>query len=299
MTNRKGLALRIALLGLLCQLASILPASRLTAAAKHDSLKAQTGGAVPESSSGLESQLEAILGAVRDRNLKQFNDLIDDLQLPESANWFAATFGEERGQGFAATSKGSWKDYEESVKDIFRYSGAKKHTRAFVREVSASASTPGGSLILAIVQSAKGPVALYTASAGRDRESDRLPGVYIYVQGFFRVVNWRTFCLLPNVKPMRIRISAEVAQARLVHQVNPVPPSEAFHERVRGTVMLHVVLDRDGNVAQLEPVSGPQQLFDAATTAVRQWRYEPMLLNGDPVEVDTTITIAFSLDGHP
>jgi outer membrane biosynthesis protein TonB len=61
--------------------------------------------------------------------------------------------------------------------------------------------------------------------------------------------------------------------------------------------VLQVVIDRDGNVAQLDPVSGPKELFKAVIAAVRQWRYKPMLLNGDPVEVDTTIMIAFALGG--
>jgi protein TonB len=57
--------------------------------------------------------------------------------------------------------------------------------------------------------------------------------------------------------------------------------------------MVHVVIDRDGNIAQLEPISGPPELINAAAEAARQWRYKPTILNGDPVEVDTTITISF------
>ncbi|HEU0049733.1 MAG TPA: energy transducer TonB [Nitrososphaera sp.] len=72
-----------------------------------------------------------------------------------------------------------------------------------------------------------------------------------------------------------------------------IPQSDPLHQQAHGTVVVHVVIDRDGNVAQLEPVSGPPELINAAVEAARQWRYKPTILNGDPVEVDATITIAF------
>lgn len=293
-----GLAQRIVLLGLVCQVVSTVPNVELPATTRDDNSTAQTAGAIPESSAGLQSQLEAILRAVKDRDPKQFDDLINDLQIPESANWFATTFGEEIGQNLAALYKSSWKDYEDGITNMFRDSGTKKHTRAFVKEFSASTSTANSAFIQAILQNTERSLALYTAGAGKNRESDSLPGVYVYVQGKFRVVNWRTFYDLPNVKPVRIRVSAQVAQAQLLHQVNPVLPPES-HQRVHGTVVLHVVIDRDGNVAQVEAVSGPQELVKATMAAVRQWRYKPTLLNGDPVEVDTTITIVFALENLP
>jgi hypothetical protein len=201
----------------------------LTATTTREEIStSQTAGVIPESGAGLQSELEAILRAVKDRNPKQFDDLVNDLQIPEGANWFAATFGEEIGQSLAATYKSSWKDYEDGITDMFRDSGTKKHTRAFVREFLTSASPVNDSFIQAILQNAKGPLALYTAGAGKNRESDSLPGVYVYVQGNFRVVNWRTFYGLPNVKPMRIRVGGQVAQAQLIHQVNPVTRPKLF-----------------------------------------------------------------------
>ncbi len=59
--------------------------------------------------------------------------------------------------------------------------------------------------------------------------------------------------------------------------------------------MLHVVLSREGYVSQITFVSGPPELMAASMNAVRQWRYQPTLLNGDPVEVDTMISVVFSL----
>jgi outer membrane biosynthesis protein TonB len=85
-----------------------------------------------------------------------------------------------------------------------------------------------------------------------------------------RVVNWRTFYDLPKVKPMRIRVGGQVVP-QLIHHINPIPQSDALHQQVLGTVVVHAVIDRDGNVVQLEPISGPPELINAAVEAARQW----------------------------
>lgn len=107
-------------------------------------------------------------------------------------------------------------------------------------------------------------------------------------------MNWRTFYGLPNVKPVRIRFGTSVAMSQLIRQVNPVRSQEARQKHLQGTVLLHIVIDRDGSVAHVDPVSGPQELLSESLDAVRQWLFKPTLLNGDPVEVDTTVTINFS-----
>jgi protein TonB len=61
--------------------------------------------------------------------------------------------------------------------------------------------------------------------------------------------------------------------------------------------MLHAIISKDGSVESLEYISGPQLLMKNAMDAVRQWRYKPTMLNGEPVEVDTTISVVFTLGG--
>jgi periplasmic protein TonB len=99
----------------------------------------------------------------------------------------------------------------------------------------------------------------------------------------------------PKPKVMRIRIGGNVAKSQLKHKVQPQYPQEARDNRVQGTVRLHVVLSTAGKVQQLEVVSGDPILAKAALEAVRQWEYKPTLLNGEPVEVDTTVDVVFSL----
>ena len=95
--------------------------------------------------------------------------------------------------------------------------------------------------------------------------------------------------------PQRIRISQGVTKGLLIHRVEPVYPPLAKAARVQGEVMLSAVISVNGDIENLQLVSGHPMLVPAAITAVRQWRYKPYLLNGQPVEVETTITVIFSL----
>lgn len=97
--------------------------------------------------------------------------------------------------------------------------------------------------------------------------------------------------------PQRIRVGGNVQQANLVRQVKPPYPPLARQARIQGAVILEAVINRQGGVEQLRVVSGHPLLVQAAMDAVRQWKYRPTLLNGDPVEVVTTITVNFNLSG--
>jgi protein TonB len=76
----------------------------------------------------------------------------------------------------------------------------------------------------------------------------------------------------------------------------PVYPEQAKKDRVEGKVVLAAVIGKDGTVENLRVVSGPSPLQPSALDAVRQWRYKPYLLNGEPVEVDTTIRVVYTLE---
>ena len=95
----------------------------------------------------------------------------------------------------------------------------------------------------------------------------------------------------------RIRVGGNVQSAKMIRQVQPVYPQIAKTAHVQGTVLLHAVISKDGSVQELQYVSGPPLLMKAAMDAVREWRYQPTLLNGEPVEVETTISVIFSLGG--
>ena len=93
----------------------------------------------------------------------------------------------------------------------------------------------------------------------------------------------------------RMRIASRVAEANLIHDVAPQYPSEAGRARIEGTVVLMAVIGTDGSVEDVRVESGLPILAQAAIDAVRQWRYKPYMIDGEPVEVDSRITINFNL----
>ena len=92
----------------------------------------------------------------------------------------------------------------------------------------------------------------------------------------------------------RIRLAPRVVEANLIHDVTPIYPPEAGRARIEGTVVLQAVIGKDGSVQDVRVESGLPMLAQAAVDAVKQWRYRPYLLNGEPVEVDSRITINFT-----
>ena len=95
--------------------------------------------------------------------------------------------------------------------------------------------------------------------------------------------------------PQRIRISAGVTKGMCIHREEPVYPTLAKAARVQGEVVLSAVIDSKGLIQNLQLVSGHPMLVPAAIAAVTKRRYKPFLLNGQPVEVETTITVIFTL----
>jgi protein TonB len=93
----------------------------------------------------------------------------------------------------------------------------------------------------------------------------------------------------------RIRLASRVAEANLIHNVAPQYPTEAGRARIEGTVVLMAVIGTDGSVKDLRVESGLPMLAQAAIDAVKQWRYKPYIVNGEPVEIDSRITINFTL----
>lgn len=91
------------------------------------------------------------------------------------------------------------------------------------------------------------------------------------------------------------RVSGGVMAGNILAKVQPVYPQAAKEAKVSGSVVLHAIIGKDGAIENLSVLSGPEELRASAFDAVRQWTYKPYLLNGDPVEVETNITVTYSL----
>jgi protein TonB len=97
--------------------------------------------------------------------------------------------------------------------------------------------------------------------------------------------------------PKRIRVGGAVSRANLIRQVRPVYPPLARQARIQGTVKLTAIISKTGSIEKLEVLQGHPLLIPAALFAVKQWRYRPTLLNGQPVEVVTQVDVNFTLRG--
>ena len=93
------------------------------------------------------------------------------------------------------------------------------------------------------------------------------------------------------------RVSSGVIQGLKIGGINPTYPPIARAAHVSGAVVLHAIISKAGTIQDLQVVSGPEMLRSADTEAVKTWRYKPYVLNGEPTEVDTTITVNFNFGG--
>jgi TonB family protein len=91
----------------------------------------------------------------------------------------------------------------------------------------------------------------------------------------------------------QVKVPAEVMEKLLVHKVEPTYPAEARKSNVQGVIALDIVVGRDGSVVSMHALNGPEVLAQAATDALRWWKFEPYRLNGEPAVVETTVAVEF------
>ncbi len=102
----------------------------------------------------------------------------------------------------------------------------------------------------------------------------------------------------PQTDAQPMHISPGIMASNITGKVAPVYPDDARAGKIQGTVVLHAIIEKDGKISNLTVVSGPKELQMAALDAVRQWTYKPYLLNGNPTQVDTTISVNFHINGY-
>jgi TonB family protein len=250
----------------------------------------------PKSVDALKRQLEDLFGAVKAGDAAKSAAHLENFAIPNHQEWFVKTFGPMEGARFDAKYtelrptglEALQKRVDEAVK-----SGRTEIEVSVVEKPADTKMRLPQEVIKAMAQ----PNAIYLASdrKGADDKSPYSLGDFVYVDGAFRVLDWRVMQALSTAPRLRVTIGGNVQREKLVSKVEPVYPREAIDNKIEGTVVLHVVLGTEGNVVRIEVASGHPLLVQAATDAVRQWRYRPTLLNGEAVEVDTQINVIFSL----
>lgn len=275
---------------LLCRLATLAVASLVISpivlsqqATESKIAQASTAEAYPNTAEGLHRLLKDLLLTAKNGDQAKLRSQIAEMEIPNYENWFTTTFGQEKGESWAGPyGKMLQKDQKEFQDLLVQLS----HTE--------------GEFSIQKIDTAKkydtlaGPLDEYRAdwkesAAPKGQEVQHI-AEFFFIEGKFRWDSTVQFFPFQKVK------TASIVPAKLVKKVQPDYPAEAQEKRIEGTVKLQVIVRKDGSVTVQNVVEGDPVLSPAAIEAVRQWRYEPCLLNGQPIEVQTTIDLVFTLN---
>jgi TonB family protein len=234
------------------------------------------------SSEGLRKLLDSLVGVARKNDRAELQRLIRNLEIPNYESWFTTTFGEDKGGGWAE-AYGRWLakgegEFEELIFKLALMNGD------FEVETFDTAKK---------YDTLKGPldeyVAKWKAPATPQEEEPTPIGDFFFIDGTFRWNANSKYFPFAKVKTGRI------TPAKLIQQVNPVYPAEAREKKIEGTVKLQVLVRKDGTVTVQRVIEGDPVLSSAAIEAVQQWRFEPWQLNGQAIEMQSTVEVVFSL----
>jgi TonB family protein len=231
---------------------------------------------------GLRKLLNSMLLAAKREDPAKLQTMIGEMEIPNYQAWFTSNFGQEKGESWAEPY-GRWlakdeKEFQEFFVKLAQMEGE------FITQSLDSAKTWG---------SVNGSLDAYRAK-WRTRDAPKGEdavhvGDFYFVGGKFR---WFT----PSwYDPFQTPTKRSIVPAKLVKKVQPDYPAEARENKTEGTVKLQVIVHKDGSVTVQNVVEGDPSLSPSAIEAVRQWHYEPTLLDGKPIDMETTVEVTFTL----
>ena len=268
--------------------------------------QAGTPSSYANSTDGLQKLVWDMVATEKTGGQSALTAYLQSLTLPSSATWFSAVFGEGNGQQLAVFYD-AW-----ASERNFQIAGDLARAVALqMNDVAALALDHPGDMgatgkddyFLGLV---KQPQTLYVVVFKSENGATMRWAYFVYEAGAFRYLGPLADLRLASTPasvggattpeiPRRIEIGGNVAEAHLIHRAPPVYPQEALTKRLEGAVEVHTIIAPDGTVQSVDATSGNPVLEASAEAAVRQWRFEPVLLSGEPVTVETMITVEFHL----
>lgn len=234
-------------------------------------------GSYPNTPEGLQQLLLELLRTARSDDRVKLHSDIAAMEIPDYENWFVQAFGQEQGQKLGDK-------YEESLK------ASELHFEMLWAELAKQR----GEISVSRVGLPSGTSNAYRAgwrktddSAGPDSQSI---GVFYFVDGRFRVDGSQH-----DVHVLSTGTVGSVTLGKLANRIPPVYPPLARQTRIQGTVAVNVIVRKNGTVEVQNVGAGHPLLAQAAVDAVKQWRYEPTTVNGEPVDIETKIYVVFRL----
>ncbi|HEV2488713.1 MAG TPA: energy transducer TonB [Candidatus Acidoferrales bacterium] len=251
-----------------------------------------------DSPKGLEKLIRDMLKLDKGRDDKKLAPFVQSLALPSPDTWFRATFGDAAGAELAASYDRTRLELPMSFPDILAQLRAKHFDEPKAVRFDDSCDPNATSSEYDVLTWRTNSQPLYDVRFVNQTSSASVR-FFAYVEGSFRYVgNFQATTSKPAphpVYPKKLAVGGNVMMARLTHQVTPAYPVEARLGGISGTVVLHAIIGTNGKVCQLQVISGPPILAPSALFAVRQWRYNPTMLMGEPVAVETTIQVIFNI----
>ena len=250
--------------------------------AESVSVQASTTAFYQNNSEGLRKLLQDMLLAVKNDDGAKIQSLITDLEIPNYEHWFTTTFGQEKGESWAEPYGKSLQQNEKRFQDLL-----------------VQLTHRDGEVAVQTVDTTKkydtltGPLDEYLAdwkkSVATESQGVEHIGFFYFIEGKFR---WNS-----NVRFVRVQKtnSGSMVPGKLTKRVPPEYPEEARQKRIQGTVILNATIRKDGSVTVQGVASGDPVLSPAAIKAVRHWHYEPTLVDGKPVDMQTQIHVVFML----
>lgn len=279
----------------------------------------------PDTASGLEKLAKELIQSIKNGDTTRATALAQSMVLQDAPAWYSEVFGEYTASHEGAVYENDRKNLPDEVLAFFAHILQEHATSVAARRFDTSCDDNAGENTFTLLQSRLEPVPLYEL---RFFTGDRFYRLWAlaYVDGAFRFVKTPDVAAYfpPTKKPRqapqnssaspdsstnpddsaagkndsvdRLRVGGAVVAARIINKVPPHYPEIARQEHLQGTVRLHAIIGKDGAISQLKVMKGYCSLAQASLDAVKNWRYTPTLLLGQPVEVDTTIDVIFSLN---
>lgn len=252
----------------------------------------------PETPDGLKKLLEDWLAAYKSGDSAKSDAILRSFAIPDHSAWFAKTFGDKEAPNLEVAYSQLQVTDPDWLKTSGLHSVQAERYLVQVRAFSNPANTQIA-LLQAALTAEKQPTPIYyvrTVKSLDDTTSSYL-GCFVYVDGGYRHLDRRVMEALNNAPrgPHTLTIRG-VQAAKLIKRVPPVYPEEAIKHRLGGVVRLDVVIAKDGSVQNVRVLEGHAMLIQAAIDAVKQWKYQPALLDGRPLEVDAVLDVNFQMN---
>jgi protein TonB len=261
-----------------------------------------------DSVAGLKQTIKDVVQAAKDNNQSKLLELTGNMVLQNPGDWFNNVFGKDYGPPYAETYAKTRDDIRLILANTFlglvQGGFTDFDVHRFTGNCDESVDPVEFDVLYARAQLE--PLCVIRFRNGAQGKSLRF---FAYADGGFRFLgNLRAPIMVrqkpqennsagaqTNPIPTRIPVPGDVQKSKLVNQVLPIYPKGAQRDGVQGTVRIHAIISKDGHVIEMNLVSGPCVLAEAAFDAVGKWRFSPTTLNNIPVEVECTFDVKFIL----